>query len=210
VRTTIGDMPTEAPAASAPAAPEQDPGVVMELAKAVLQTVVTDETFIARLAKEVAFQSKLLEPYPMTLGPKEMEGNVLAQPLPVLGQAVLLTMFPVQGSNAHIAAVRYIPAAQADLTGDEATDYMKGSLDVLIYRDHPYDLRKRQIVELGVELEAELYRQLWIIGQRTKMTTGAFFFVTLAQLAPMENPTPEAEQPPAAPTPEGASNGRAG
>jgi hypothetical protein len=218
VRTTIGDLPPTFPPPTparveepAPATPEQ--AALMEqspVVQAVLQGLLSGP-FIGHLAQEVAFHQRRMALYPVTITPEDLsQGAILTQPVPVNGRALILTMLPLEPTQpdqpVHVVLVRHRPIPQAEMTGDPKADYLRGKLSVIVYRDHPFDLRKRQVVELG-DLEAELHRQIWEVtaGQSTRPSS-AFFYVSMVNVDPPAN----AEAPFEPTSMEGQANGRAG
>jgi hypothetical protein len=223
VRTTIGDQPTEASAAFppptparaedlTPATPEQQ--ALLEHApvvQAVLQGLL-NSAFISHLAQEVAFYQRKMALYPVTITPQDLtQGAVLTQPVPQNGRALILTMLPLEPTEpnqpVHVVMVRHTPIPQSEMTGDPAMDYARGKLEVVVYRDHPYDLRQRQIVQMG-DLEPELHRQVWAVttGPMTRPSS-AFFYLTMVNVDPSANDEAPAG---ASETTQGQANGRAG
>lgn len=227
MRTNIGDLPTEAPSAFPPPTPARTEALKVDLApatpeqkalaeqapvvQAVLQGLLSSE-FIGVLAQEVAFFQRRMALYPVTISPEELsKGAVLTQPVPMNGRALILTMLPLEPTQpdqpVYVVMVRHTAIPEAEQTNDPAADYGRGKLDIAVYRDHPFDLRKRQIVEMG-DLEAELHRQIWAILLASGANiTSAFYYVAIVPIAEATNDEAAAD---ASATTQGQANGRAG
>ena len=196
----------------APITPEQQ--ALLEQApvvQAVLQGLLSGP-FIGHLAQEVAFHQRRMALYPVTITAEELtQGAVLTQPVPQNGRAIILTMLPLEPKEpdqpVHVVMVRHTPIPEAEMTNDPLADYARGKLEAVVYRDHPFDLRKRQVVQMG-DLEAELYRQLWVVtAGQLNGSSSAFFYVTMVATDPSAN-----DEAPvgASETTQGQANGRAG
>lgn len=195
-----------------PAIPEQQ--ALLEQApvvQAVLQGLLSGP-FISHLAQEVAFHQRKMALYPVMITPQDLsEGAVLTKPVPQNGRALILTMLPLEpvqeNQPVHVVLVRHTPIPEAEMTNDPKADYLRGKLDAIVYRDHPYDLRQRQVVQMG-DLEAELHRQLWAVTAGQSMgSSSAFFYLTMVSVDPSANDEAPAG---ASETTQGQANGRAG
>lgn len=155
--------------------------------ESVTRQVLDKPDFSAGLGREIAFQLRQMNPYPLVLERGELvEGStVLVPPRRVTGHALILTMLPVRDIDPCVVlaipkTVKVSPPAEEGMPQEEAADHE--ALDMIVYKDSPFDLSKRQLVQLTLDFETELHRQLLELH----VEKPTFFYLTLLKLPELQ------------------------